>query len=274
MWGPPETAPFPPTDPHGRYRPAANGRHRTARWFILAAVAVLVLVAPLAVPVKDPAEVEDEYSPSSMLELSAKPSSPWPIDISGFDTICAAADSGMVTLAMVCDLPRVGVVEVHIGEVVGVGGSATDVDVAARRGMRAATMTDTSDARFHWLSTTSLSSTLAPEVDAVRVSEPQALTWFDFSPPDVVPDDTPSQRYRDTQPVSVQQGLRQGVRPDRNVLPAQYGTDSYAATVALLNRDAGGESVMYTVTVISELRGLVRGAAEDMARRIDAADAA
>ncbi|HIW92744.1 MAG TPA: hypothetical protein H9870_13910 [Candidatus Corynebacterium avicola] len=269
MWGTPapehqqrpSAQPFPPTDPYGRYRPAATGRHRTARWFILVGIAVLVLVAPLAVPLKDFSEVEDTYRPSEMVTMSMLPSEQWPLDLTGLDRDCAATDVGVVTFSMSCWMAAIGDVEVHIGGFTGIGDSDEDVELAAQRGMRTATLTDTSDAVFTRQSDVPASPSLTPEVDEALVSEPHPVSGLGLTPPDVMQDDSPVGQ-RETQPVSVRGGVQGSQQGD--VEPAQNSQQVYAATVALLNRDADGESAMYTVTVISDYRPQV----EDMARFI------
>lgn len=270
MWGTPgpehqqrpSSQPFPPTDPYGRYRPAATGRHRTARWFILAAVAILVLVAPLAFPLKDFSEVDDTYRPSEMVTMSMLPSEQWPLDLTGLDRDCVATDIGVVTFSMSCWMAAIGDVEVHIGGFTGIGDSDEDVELAARRGMRTATLTDTSDAMFTRSSDGPVSPSLTPEVDESLVSEPYPVSWLGLTPPDVMQDDSPVGQ-RETQPVSLRGALQGDVQGDnRSSEQVQTSQQLYAATVALLNRDADGESVMYTVTVISDYRHGV----EDMAR--------
>ncbi|MDN6511083.1 MAG: hypothetical protein L0K56_10310, partial [Corynebacterium sp.] len=54
--GPPSLPPN--ADPDGRFRPAAVGGHRTARWFILVGVVLVALVVPFAVPMNPSPDTE------------------------------------------------------------------------------------------------------------------------------------------------------------------------------------------------------------------------
>lgn len=151
-WGRP--APVPPrppeppdADPQGRYRPAAVGTHRTARWFILAGAVLLVLMVPLAVPFRS--DSDGSGGPGStftMNDAAADVLEGWydePLDLSRWDSHCYATQELMpATMEADC-----GTVSIGLVSSTGVHGESTVVP--SRRAMRAYTVTDTSDVPFH-----------------------------------------------------------------------------------------------------------------------------
>ncbi|WP_420099367.1 hypothetical protein [Corynebacterium sp.] len=79
----------PNADPDGLYRPAAVGGHRTARWFLLMGIALVILVAPLAIPMND---AEDD-EPYLLNEAGADSLTAWaasPLNLAGLDRQCTA----------------------------------------------------------------------------------------------------------------------------------------------------------------------------------------
>lgn len=146
--GPPSSMP-PDADPDGVYRPAAVGGHRTARWFILVGVALVLLVAPLAVPMND-AEDTGDAEPYLLNDAAADTLTAWeasPLDLAGLDQRCVATGEALLpgTLEAECTSGYgTGPVDLDIVSMAGV----EDAPLSAGRGLRAILASDVSDVPF------------------------------------------------------------------------------------------------------------------------------
>lgn len=143
--GPPSSMP-PDADPDGFYRPAAVGGHRTARWFILVGAALVLLVAPLAVPMNDAEDAE----PYLLNDAAADTLTAWeysPLDLAGLDGRCVATGEALLpgTLEAECTSGYgLAPVELDIVSMAGV----EDASLSAGRGLRAILTSDVSDVPF------------------------------------------------------------------------------------------------------------------------------
>lgn len=231
----PTGAPLPDADPSGHYRPAAVGGHRTARWFILVGVALVIMVLPLAVPVKDDAGATGSPGGGSSYRLadaafdSLLTWENWPLDLGALEGRCAPLDTALLpgTITAECSTEH-GMVDLDIVGMLDVGDGAGDIELASQRGLRMIMPSDTSGVPFHERDAGEhLSPGLAVEVDDFRASP---LTPFSWGASDPV----------------------------------------YSAAASFLNSDAGGVSVLYTVSVTGGTELSAASAANSLMRGIRA----
>lgn len=236
--GPPSSMP-PDADPDGVYRPAAVGGHRTARWFILVGAALVLLVAPLAVPMND-ADDTGDADPYLLNDAAADTLTAWeasPLDLTGLDQRCAATGEALLpgTLEAECTSGYgTGPVDLDIVSMAGV----EDAPLSAGRGLRAILASDVSDVPFR---PAAAEDVLHPSLSA-RTGEFLMSPVIELSSPFADLPDLPDLREPgmpgDTQPVQY------GDMPPESS-ESSPGTYTVAASFTI----DGPDGVLYTVAV-------------------------
>lgn len=236
--GPPSSMP-PDADPDGVYRPAAVGGHRTARWFILVGAALVLLVAPLAVPMND-ADDTGDADPYLLNDAAADTLTAWeasPLDLTGLDQRCAATGEALLpgTLEAECTSGYgTGPVDLDIVSMAGV----EDAPLSAGRGLRAILASDVSDVPFR---PAAAEDVLHPSLSA-RTGEFLMSPVIELSSPFADLPDLPDLREPgmpgDTQPVQY------GDMP-----PESSESSPGIYTVAASFTIDGPDGVLYTVAV-------------------------
>ncbi|MGP9759872.1 hypothetical protein [Corynebacterium sp. AOP12-C2-36] len=267
--GPPSLPPN--ADPDGRFRPAAVGGHRTARWFILVGVVLVALVVPFAVPMNPSPDTE----PYLLNEAAADSLLSWdhdPLDLTALDPQCVATGDAMLpgTLEAECADRFGNYVDLDIMSMNGVGDEDGDTTQAARRSMRAIFYGDMSGATFTTVDDSDAADLLHPTL-AARTTEVLTTPVLELEPtllndPDGFFDD-------------FEDGLREPASPDTH--PVQYGdsdgsgsdgsTGSGLYTAAASFLLDGPERVLYTVTVTGDDADVVAAAAEQLLGSVRAA---
>lgn len=239
--GPPSSMP-PDADPDGVYRPAAVGGHRTARWFILVGVALVLLVAPLAVPMND----ADDTGRYLLNDAAADTLTTWeasPLDLASLDQRCVATGEALLpgTLEAECTSGYgTGPVDLDIVSMAGV----EDAPLSAGRGLRAILASDVSDVPFR---PASAEDVLHPSLSA-RTGEFLMSPVIELSSPFADLPDLPDLREPgmpgETQPV--QYG---DIPPEVPETAETPGTSPGVYTVAASFTIDGPDGVLYTVAV-------------------------
>lgn len=260
----------PNADPDGRFRPAAVGGHRTARWFILVGVVLVALVVPFAVPMNPSPDTE----PYLLNEAAADSLLSWdhdPLDLTALDSQCVATGDAMLpgTLEAECADRFGNYVDLDILSMDGIGDEDGDTTQAARRSLRAIFYGDMSGATFTTVDDSDAADLLHPTL-AARTTEVLTTPVLELEPtllndPDGFFDD-------------FEDGVREPVEPDTR--PVQYGdsdgsgggsTGSGLHTAAASFLMDGPERVFYTVTVTGDDADVVAVAAEQLLGSVRAA---
>ncbi|WP_291479022.1 hypothetical protein [Corynebacterium sp.] len=239
-WGRPTPGPHvtpppgpPDADPEGHFRPAAVGPHRTARWFILVGAALLLLAAPLAVPVNE----DPDTGPYLLNEAAADSLTAWgsaPLDLAGLDGRCVATGEALLpgTLEASC-VVGYGLEHVDL-DIVSMAG-VDDAALSSGRGLRAILATDVSDVAFR---PAVAEEVLHPSLSA-RAGEFMVSPVVELRAPSGLLDDLPDPR---------DPGVPADTRPVQFGDPAPGGTPGRYTAAASVLLD-GPDGVLYTFAV-------------------------
>lgn len=232
-------AALPDADPHSAYRPAAVGTRRTARWFILVGVALVILMLPVAVPENSQGSSTPYSSSRGMNHAAAGSLLAWDaarLDLTGLDNRCSPVGEAIMpgVLEATCSSSGGGGdVDLDITSMAGVD----DPVIAAERSLRAVLVSDIAagipGADFAPTDTDGLLHPSLADGDllmtpVITLREGAGDSYFE-SPPD------PYERFD---------------RPE--ISPVQYqhgGGGLFAVAVSFTMAGAGADDVLYTAVV-------------------------